>query len=462
MTPNGFAYLVLALWPLVSIALFRTQPVGRAIIASFLSAYLFLPPDPTGFNLPLVPEMNKHSLPSVTAFLICFFMYGRQMTIFPESMLARILIITFVFSPMLTALTNGEAVFFGRFMIQPLGLKEGLSMVVGQAIAIVPLILAMNFLRSEQDLRDLLLALLIGALVYSLPMLFEVRMSPQLNTWIYGFFQHSFEQMMREGGFRPIVFLYHGLWVAFFCFTAVVAAFTLNRHEKTIKRPSAKYFWAGLYLFAVLVFCKSLGSLLFALLLVPAVLMFSTRLHLRLAALMVVIAVAYPVLKGNQLVPERELIEQAYAISPDRAQSLQFRLMNEGILLDRAAIKPIFGWGSFGRNLLHDASGRVISIPDGRWVITLGTYGWAGYIAEFGLLALPLMLLISKLKGVRSARIPPLLGGVALILGANMFDMLPNATLTPLTWLMAGALLGYCQSLKPVRAKRSSQLQAVV
>lgn len=384
------------------------------------------------------------------------------MTIFPASMLARVLIITFVFSPMLTAMTNGEAVFFGRFMIQPLGLKEGLSMVVGQAIAIVPFILAMNFLRSEQDLRDLLLALLIGALVYSLPMLFEVRMSPQLNTWIYGFFQHSFGQMMREGGFRPIVFLYHGLWVAFFCFTAVVAAFTLYRHEKAIRRPSAKYFWAGLYLFAVLVLCKSLGSLLFALLLVPAVLMFSTRLQLRLAALVVVIAVAYPVLKGNQLVPERALIEQAYAINPDRAQSLQFRLIHEEILLDRAAIKPTFGWGSFGRPLLHDASGRVISIPDGRWVITLGTYGWVGYIAEFGLLALPLLLLISRLKGVRSARIPPLLGGMALILGANMFDMLPNATLTPITWLMSGALLGYCQSLKLVKAKQPSQLRTVV
>lgn len=462
MTPNGFAYLVLSIWPLVSIALFRTQPVGRAIIASFLISYLFLPPQPTGFNLPLVPELNKYTLPAVTAFLICFFMYGRKMRILPESMLARVLIVIFVFSPILTAMTNGEAVFFGRFMIQPLGLKEGLSMVVGQAITIVPFILAMNFLRSEQDLRDLLLALLIGGVVYSLPMLFEVRMSPQLNTWIYGFFQHSFGQMMRGGGFRPIVFLYHALWVAFFCFTAVVAAFTLYRHEKTNRRKSAKYIWSGLYLFAVLVLCKSLGSLLLALLLVPAVLLFSARLHLRLAALMVVIAFSYPVLKGNQLVPERALIEQAYAISPDRAQSLQFRLMHEAILLDRAAEKPLFGWGSFGRPLLHDTNGRLISIPDGRWVITLGTYGWVGYIAEFGLLALPLLLLLSRTKGVRSSRIPPLLGGIALILGANMFDMLPNATLTPLTWLMSGALLGYCQSLIAVRTKQRAQLHAAI
>ena len=49
-------------------------------------------------------------------------------------------------------------------------------------------------------------------------MLVEVRLSPQINTWIYGFFQHDFIQMMRYGGFRPIVFLPHGLWVAFFAY----------------------------------------------------------------------------------------------------------------------------------------------------------------------------------------------------------------------------------------------------
>ena len=36
----------------------------------------------------------------------------------------------------------------------------------------------------------------------------------------------------------------------------------------------------------------------------------------------------------------------------------------------------------------------------------------------------------------------PWVGGLALILGANMMDLLPNATQIPFTWLMAGALLG--------------------
>ena len=460
--PNSFAYLVLALWPLVSLALFRTQPPGRAIIGSFLIAYLFLPPYPTGFDLPLMPQMNKETLPSVIAFSLCFLFYRNQMRFLPEQGLAKVLILLFVFSPLATAMTNPEPVFFGRFGIQGLGLKEGLSMVLGNAMAIIPFVLAMNFLRSERDMRDVLLAVLILCLIYSLPMLFEVRMSPQLNTWIYGFFQHSFGQMMRGDGFRPIVFLYHGLWVAFFCFTAVIAALALYRDEAARRRPAFKYLGAGIYLFLVLILCKSLGSLIFAILLVPAVLFLRTRTQIRIAAVMVALAVFYPLMKGNNLVPERQLIEMAYSIEPERAGSLQFRLINEAILLDRAALKPAFGWGSFGRSLIHSQDGQIVSIPDGRWVITLGTFGWVGFLAEFGLLLLPVLLLLSRTRGMRPAQISPILGGIALIIGANMIDMLPNATLTPLTWLMCGAVMGYCQTIKAAQRKTRPRMQTVM
>ena len=460
--PNSFAYLVLALWPLVSLALFRTQPPGRAIIGSFLIAYLFLPPDPTGFDLPLMPQMNKETLPSVVAFILCFLFYKNQMRFLPEKGLAKVLILLFVFSPLATAMTNPEPVFFGRFGLQGLGLKEGLSMVLGNAMAIIPFVLAMNFLRSEKDMRDVLLAVLIFCLIYSAPMLFEIRMSPQLNTWIYGFFQHSFGQMMRGEGFRPIVFLYHGLWVAFFCFTAVIAALALYRDEAARRRPAFKYLCAGIYLFLVLILCKSLGSLIFAILLVPAVLFLRARTQIRIAAVMVALAVFYPLMKGNNLVPERQLIEMVYSIEPERAGSLQFRLINEAILLDRAALKPAFGWGSFGRSLIHSQDGQIVSIPDGRWVITLGTFGWVGFLAEFGLLMLPILLLLSRTRGMHPAHISPTLGGIALIVGANMIDMLPNATLTPLTWLMCGAVMGYCQTFKAAQTRQRPRMQTVI
>ena len=41
----------------------------------------------------------------------------------------------------------------------------------------------------------------------------------------------------------------------------------------------------------------------------------------------------------------------------------------------------------------------------------------------------------------------PCSGTIGLLLAFNMIDMLPNATLIPFTWLMAGALLGYAEAL---------------
>ena len=41
-----------------------------------------------------------------------------------------------------------------------------------------------------------------------------------------------------------------------------------------------------------------------------------------------------------------------------------------------------------------------------------------------------------------------ILGSLALLVGVNMIDLLPNASLTPWTWLLAGALLGRSEELR--------------
>ena len=45
--------------------------------------------------------------------------------------------------------------------------------------------------------------------------LFEIKMSPQLHQLVYGYHQHGFDQTIRLGGFRPMVFMQHGLAVGF-------------------------------------------------------------------------------------------------------------------------------------------------------------------------------------------------------------------------------------------------------
>jgi hypothetical protein len=306
---------------------------------------------------------------------------------------------------------------------------------------ITPFLLARALLWRQEGQRELLWGIVIGTLLYSLPMLLEVRLSPQVNTWVYGFFQHSFAQMMREGGFRPILFLYHGLWVAFLVTTAVFATCILLR-TNTEGGGTLRLALAGLWLFFVLILCKSLGPLVYTLAIAPVILLMPARAQVRLAVLVCALVFLYPVLRGAELVPTEALTRLAADINPDRAQSLDYRFFNEKILLGHAQERGLFGWGSWGRNHLYDLrSGDALTVADGRWIVTLGTWGWAGFVAEFGLLMLPVFLIWWRGAG----QTPRLTAGLLLILAVNLVDMLPNATITPLTWLFAGALLGWAE-----------------
>lgn len=439
--PNALAYLMLAAWPLITLVMFRRWPIERALIWSLLGAYMFLPPPPAAFDFPLVPPLTKESLPSLATFAICLIHAKARAPLLPKSLPARVLVALFILSPIATVLTNGEPVFYGRIGLPALGLKDMVALCLLQAILLLPFLLARQHLATPEGLRELVMALMLGGLIYSLPMLLEVRLSPQLNFWIYGYYQHSFEQTMRAGGFRPIVFMYHGLWVAFFTVMAMTCAIALAREADVRRR--ILYLLAALYLGGVLVLCKSLGSLIYGVYLAPLALFLPTRMQIRIAGLMAVVAVAYPVLKGAGLIPVDWILEQAAKVDPERAYSLRFRLDNEDILMERALEKPLFGWGSWGRNhILNPVTGVIETVTDGRWIILIGIFGWVGYLAEFGLVALPILMLWVHGRRLGDAAHVRLIGPVALLLAINLIDMLPNATLTPLTWLFAGAVLG--------------------
>ncbi|WP_136442046.1 hypothetical protein [Pacificoceanicola onchidii] len=453
--PNPIAFAALAIWPIVTVLLFMRLPRERALIWSLMLGYLFLPEPPAAFDLPLMPPLNKHNVPALAAFVIVLWRYGPQGTLLPVSWVGRALIITFVLSPILTVVTNEDPVFFGQVGLPGLALKDAAALIVQQALLILPFLLARQHLANGGAQRDLMVALMFGGLVYSLFMLIEMRLSPQLNLWVYGYYQHLFGQSIRSGGYRPVVFLYHGLWVAFFIMTSVVSAWALWRMDDRLSRM--KLLGAALYLSLIIVLAKSFGALLFCLMLVPAVLLFSRLMQIRIAILIGLLAVSYPIMKGMNLIPEERLLSAIASFEPERANSLEFRFDNEQTLLDRAYIKPVFGWGSWGRNhILDPVSGNILTVTDGRWIIVIGVYGWVGFLAEFGLILWPLILLWRESIAAREDSISPFIAPLSLILAINLADMLPNATLTPLTWLIAGALTGYAEQLRAQRLKLQS------
>jgi hypothetical protein len=288
--------------------------------------------------------------------------------------------------------------------------------------------------------------LAVAGLFYSLPMLFEIRMSPQLHTWIYGYFPHSFAQQFRSDGFRPVVFMGHGLLVAFFTVIVLISALALWKNKVKIHVFSAKS--VSYYFLMVLVLCKSLASLaygLFAFLLIRNI---KPKTQHRIAILLVSLAMLYPVMSIMNTFPQQTVINMATLIDKDRAGSLQFRFDNENILLAHAKERLYFGWGGWGRNRVYDAeTGKDISVTDGGWIITLGQFGLFGFIAQFGLLAIVVFRAKKAAKYLKSKAEQVLFGAHSLLIALVMIDQLPNASLAPWLWLLTGILLGRSESI---------------
>jgi hypothetical protein len=453
---NKFAYLVLAAWPLVVWWLFRNRRVEIAVIWSFLGAFLLLPSS-VSYNLPLLPSFDRETIPTLTVLALLLVQRGTRLRLLPESGPARVLLVILVLAPFLTAITNGDRVRIGDTVLPALRPYDGAAMLNVALVGILPFLIGRSLLADPSNHREILRAFCIAGLAYSLPMLLEMRLSPQLHLWVYGFRPRSFGQMIRFEGFRPTVFLRSGLWVALFAMAALTATAALARsdREAVLGRPAAArqrllYAGATLYLAVVLVLCRSVGALVLALAVVPAVLVLGPLMQMRAAAAMGAAVMLYPVLRSNGLVPVDFMLAQAAKLSQPTASSLRVRFENEAAMLDRALQRPWFGWGPWNRNRVFDPeTGADITIADGFWVLTIGISGWAGYVVRFGLLTLPLVLLWWRSRRAEGG-FPRETAALGLIVGANMVYLIPNSAQSNWLWLMAGALLGYAESLRPV------------
>ena len=442
---NGFAYLMLVIWPVVAWQFYRHMPPAQALLWTILGGYMALPPV-VAINFPMVPDFDKFSVANLSALLAVLFLLKERFNFWPKNLLFQILMVLYVAGPFVTVLTNSEALYFQTKSVPGLRFYDSFAAVTTQLIFLLPYFMARKYLSSPEGMEKILYVLVMAGFIYSIPMLFEVRFSPQLNVMIYGFFQHDFSQAIRFGGFRPFVFMPHGLWVAFFAFMCLMAATWRLRSSAFNQRTVRLITFAAMA--GILFICKSAGSMIYGILLVPVVLILPLRAQMMVATAAVCIVVTYPMLRGLDLVPVDAIVKQAYAFDAERGASLEFRVMNETLLLERAQEKSLFGWGGYGRNFLHDLqTGEISLIADGGWILTLGVYGWVGYVSEFGLLAIPVLLFWRETRKLDPKKISGAAVTVALILAANMVDLLPNDTLIPFTWLLSGALWGHAEAL---------------
>ncbi|MDV7141173.1 hypothetical protein R3X27_00615 [Tropicimonas sp. TH_r6] len=442
--PNILAYFVVLSWPVVASVAFRRLPLAAGITAAMLGGFLLLPTR-TAVDFPMLPGFDKNASAILAALLLILLSRNKPSRrpgtdalrgLLPSSFGARLCLVSALAGALVTAAANHDPLVYGPRTLPGLSYYDGLAADLSLVMLFFPYIIARKYLASPRAQRQFLFVLVAAVALYTIPTLYEIRMSPQLNRTVYGFFPASFFQHMRGDGFRPIVFLNHGLVLSLTLALATLAAVAGTRYNPE-RRPL--FVILAVLLFATLFLSKSLGAFAITVLFAPAILLAPARMQLVFAALISALLLAYPAMRAHGIVPIDRIVEMAEHIDAERAGSLQFRLEQEETLLAKAEERPFFGWGGWGRARLHDERGKDISVSDGAWVILFGQGGWALYLSVFGLLCLPVLQLAWQARRSEPDGVSVVL---AILLAANLIDLVPNASLTPLTWIIAGALAG--------------------
>ncbi|MFY9344427.1 MAG: hypothetical protein WAT39_18180 [Planctomycetota bacterium] len=302
----------------------------------------------------------------------------------------------------------------------------------------IPYCIGAMYFGSRDGLRAALWALFLSAVAYVPFALFEVRMSPELHEIVYGASQHGFAQTMRGGGYRPMVFMSHGLELSLWMAAAMVAGFTLWRSSPRSPLPVPLAPLVAL-VGITLVLCKSAGAILLGLL---GVLACTPSLRRWLCSAMLI---AVPVYLGLRVFGsgalEKVVLDLAHLISRDRSGSLDFRFDNEVLLLGKLWQNPFVGAGGWNFGILHDAeTGDPIPITtDSFWIYAAATNGFVGLLAAVGLLWAPAVRGLGGLLRSSAFREPERLGA-CIVLAMLVLDCMANYFVPPLYLAIAGGL----------------------
>lgn len=460
--------IALCIWPLIAMWIVKKWGRVQGVIYAVLVGALTLP-EAYEVNLPGLPPFDKETSIILGALLGLWLTRPKatdgkdaskdsvgDSTLYKMMMALAAL---YLVSSAITVFANTEPLRFATRRIQGLGMRDLITMTWQCLLFLVPFFIAQRHLSGPKQQVELLKAFVVAGLIYSFLVLFEARMSPQLHRWTYGYFQHGWNQHIRGGNFRAIVFQPHGIWVGIFLFHCVMSSFILARLKETDGNKKLLYLFIGFWLSITLFLSRNFGATGLALLFVPMLWFLVPRIQVWISVTVVAAFLVFPALRQSGIVDFERTAEFVGRLSVERQQSFMFRVDNEDLYLERSALKPLTGWGIWARWRARDAfTGDDITTADGIWIIVLGERGWIGYVAFFGLLAAPILMLP---RAARRRDLPPETAGIALILAATMIYQIPNDTIGPMTIIMAGALAGFVWRKAADDAKPENEFDTV-
>jgi hypothetical protein len=437
---HGLSHLVLLSWPAVAVALFVAMGPRRGCLAAMLIGLHFLPVDTV--ELSGFIDLSKTSVISLSCLVGVLLTDASRLVSFkPQVWDTPIALVCLL--PVASTLANG----LGPYAAVSKGIEMTLTFGV-------PYVLGRIYFADVAGRSDLIVGVVIAAAVYVPFCLYEVRMSPNLHHTLYGFHQHSFAQTVRGGGFRPVVFMNHGLMVSLW-----LAAVTIMLAVLSISGAIRRVFYLPatvmlLVLAATVVLCKSSGATFIMSLAALVVLEWRLWRTRYLAWAMLLCPPVYVAARVLRLWNANSMVELAGLISPERAQSLAFRLNSEQVLLDSAAPNMLLGKGPEDFNLTMTEDGEMIwMIGDSLWINMLTS---SGILMVFALWANFLVPCLLAIKGAPAAQWlsrerAPVTALVIVVLMVQI-DCTVNAHLMAIYLAMTGSLVGAALPAADTRA----------
>lgn len=448
---NWFAYIILVAYVPIGIVLFRWLPPARAALFLVLAGVLFLP-EMVSIDLPLLPRLGKESMIYISMSAGLVIVRPEILRRFPPGRGLEILILVMLLGSIATVLLNTDTLHYGPRVVPGMAPYEAFTSTILELLRYgLPFYLGRILFRSSRDLEDILKALIIAGVVYTCFMAVEMRLSPQMHRWTYGFHPNNFGAAKRWGGYRPMVYMDSGIAVAIFMVNSVMASLIGIRARLSLYSVSTKII--APYLLAFLMMSKSVASMVWGVLFSPVLLLLSPRKMAALAVLLAFLVASYPFLRLANLFPWQEIVAAAESIDPERAASLNYRFENDENMLAKTRERPIFGWGGWSRNWAYDeTTGRHLTVPDGAWIIRLSSYGFVGFYALYGLYVLPVFFGYRSLSRIRGERNRAMMAGLMLIVIIRAVDQLPNGLYSSYPIFLAGALYNLTPRLSAKRA----------
>jgi len=438
--PNTFAYLALAAWPVVVMVFFALMPLQRAIVWSLLAATLFLPIQ-TSFDVKGLPGLDRESLPNIAVAGTLALLYGRLPRFAPDGPVLGVLLACILVGPVLSAMMNLAPRDLGLVVVPGNRPWDALSAFADYVIMLLPFFLARRFLATPEAHVEILTALAIAGVIYTVLIMFEARMSPQLNIWIYGFVPTEWTNVFRWFGYRPTLFMRNPLQVAFMMALMLGAAVAIMRLS-----PRASRSRACLIVLAIatgLFFCLTVSAMAFGAFLAVAIALLRPKRIIALAMILATITVTYPLTRSIDIFPTEQIVSLAKKVDRGRGGSLGYRFDAEDSVLDNLSGKELYGWGLGLRYRTLNEVGRNVYAIDGYWIIHYGMWGVIGFVGFFGIFLVP----VFRLYWFARDRIPLATAALALMLSVRAVDLLVNNGVFSIHWLIAGALYGYAESL---------------